>query len=472
MSSDSFMANLQQVQLNLPVFDANWAASIQAHVAQHTDRINDTSASIIHHAMGSFMEAFKTYHLETMQVLASHIATVATEIQGQAPVKAEFEITQALVQTNTALLNHLNHQVQQLPISQGQGGSRQPKIGEPLEYHGSEGKISFEEWLDKITLWLVHERIVTDKQRIAVAVGKLSGPAAKYMKPWIKELGKDNTLGTWEQFVRELETQYGQRDEKEGAKKELTALFNNKNLAQKNFVKYAEHFRTLGRISGYEDNLLIDKLDNVVEHDLCLVLVGYKTNNTYPEGWMEYLDMLLHLYKQIHPEKAEGRIFSKGNEDDSVPMDIDSSEKKKKFKKKGKEVNSTNKDTKEKYCHICKMQNHSTEDCRYNGKNAGKQPQTSEKKKEGAEGKKGGMSGPKKKDIRVAEVSDGSDSSDDEDKSPKASSSKTKINSAELKTAYIKEVDSDDEPLDSPPSFGKGKGKKSLGAKDFLRRTM
>ncbi len=57
--------------------------------------------------------------------------------------------------------------------------------------------------------------------------------------------GKD--LGTWKGFIDELAQIYGQRDDKEGAKKEITAFFTNKDLVFKDFVKYVERFRTLGQ---------------------------------------------------------------------------------------------------------------------------------------------------------------------------------------------------------------------------------
>ena len=66
----------------------------------------------------------------------------------------------------------------------------------------------------------------------------------------------------------------GQRDDKEGAKKEITALFNNKDLAAKDFIKYAERFRTLGRLTGYDNELLIDKLREVIHRDMRIALVG------------------------------------------------------------------------------------------------------------------------------------------------------------------------------------------------------
>ena len=56
-----------------------------------------------------------------------------------------------------------------------------------------------------------------------------------------EDLSKANH-NTWGDFAQELKNIYGQRDDKEGAKKELTALWVNKDLARKNFIKYTERY--------------------------------------------------------------------------------------------------------------------------------------------------------------------------------------------------------------------------------------
>jgi len=48
------------------------------------------------------------------------------------------------------------------------------------------------------------------------------------------------SVGSWGDFAQELKNTYEQRDDKERAKKELIALWVSKDLAKKNFVKYAE----------------------------------------------------------------------------------------------------------------------------------------------------------------------------------------------------------------------------------------
>ncbi|KAF7964440.1 hypothetical protein HWV62_7972 [Athelia sp. TMB] len=370
----------------------------------------------------------------------------------------------------------------QLPVSaQSSGGTRQPKIGEPPEFNGTDGKVKFQEWMNKIQLWVVHENIVTDKHRITVAMNKLSGSAAQYMEPWIEKLTSGKTIGSWDEFVHELVIQYGQRDEKEGAKKELTALFINTDLAHKNFVKYAEKFRTLGRISGYEDSLLIDKLSQVIEKDMCLALIGYKSGNNIPTKWGEYLDLLLEIFKDVHPDKAQGRIFGR-DKGPSDAMDVDSVETKtskgKKGKGKAKEQINNNGEKKEKFCHICNRPSHNTIDCDNNAKGPNYKPRSDDKKgdkKKSPEDKK--KSGKTHK-IRSAETKQSSDSSDSEDDTPRASTSK-EINSAEIdhpkirELSYSEELTSDDEPFVPQSVSDWSKGKKKVSRKQgFSRRHM
>lgn len=201
--------------------------------------------------------------------LALFVDTHATE-NDLVNLRDQAQADSILLHAIAPTVNNLSTQLNQMPLSSQTGGhsGRKPKIGEPPEFNGVDGKVTFHEWLNKIDLWIVHEDIVTDRHRITVAMNRLTGAASKYMEPWIKTLTSGGIIGTWAEFVNELNAQYGQHDDKEGAKKELTALFNNKDLATKNFIKYDERFRTLGRITGYDDELLIDKLDHVIEKDM------------------------------------------------------------------------------------------------------------------------------------------------------------------------------------------------------------
>ena len=83
-----------------------------------------------------------------------------------------------------------------------------------------------------------------------MALSKLQGPAHRYMEAYFIKVEKREDLGSWKDFVDELAQIYGQRDEKLAAKDELEALCKNHQLAEKDFIKYAECFRTLARIAG------------------------------------------------------------------------------------------------------------------------------------------------------------------------------------------------------------------------------
>jgi len=60
------------------------------------------------------------------------------------------------------------------------------------------------------------------------------------MKLYYDKVQAEQGIGSWGNFAQELKNIYRQRDNKEGAKKELMVLWVNKDLAKKNFVKYAE----------------------------------------------------------------------------------------------------------------------------------------------------------------------------------------------------------------------------------------
>ncbi|EED81932.1 predicted protein [Postia placenta Mad-698-R] len=322
---------------------------------------------------------------------------------------------------------HIIVQNQQALVDSYNGHSRQPKIGEPPAFKGSEDKTKLEEWLDLIVLWCEHEGVATDKQRIVTALSKLQGPAHQYMKSYYVKMREGKDLGTWKAFVAELAQIYRQCNDKEGAKKEITALFINKDLASKDFVKYAERFRTLGRLTEYDDSLLIDKLREVIPRDMRLVLAR-KDESTLPKDWTLFLDILLNINKIVNPEKAQGSVFKNSGSDNggAVPMDIDSAEKSKskgKGKGKAKDAEATSTEAK-KYCVICKSKTHNTDDCYKLAKNADKRPNTQGDGARKAQGGSGNPAAKKAKKTRVIQVKL-TDSEDDTPPSAKAMSANT-----------------------------------------------
>ena len=79
-----------------------------------------------------------------------------------------------------------------------------------------------------------------DDQKIIYALTHLCAPASTYIKSYYDKVQAGLSIGSWGNFAQELKNIYRQWDDKERVKKKLTALWVNKDLARKNFVKYAE----------------------------------------------------------------------------------------------------------------------------------------------------------------------------------------------------------------------------------------
>jgi len=84
--------------------------------------------------------------------------------------------------------------------------------------------------------------IIRDDQKIMCALTCLHTPASTYIKVYFDKVQSGENLGSWGDFAQELKNIYGQRDDKEGAKKKLIALWVNRDLAKKNFVKYVKRY--------------------------------------------------------------------------------------------------------------------------------------------------------------------------------------------------------------------------------------
>jgi len=142
------------------------------------------------------------------------------------------------------------------------------KVSEPPTFAGSENKMHLHNWLSQIALYCSASSITVDDQKIVYALTRLYTPTSTYMKSYYDKVQAGQSVGSWGDFVQELKNICRQRDDKEGAKKELTALWVNKDLAKKNFVKYAERYRTLARIVNYSDEVHIDKMKKVIPDKL------------------------------------------------------------------------------------------------------------------------------------------------------------------------------------------------------------
>ena len=175
---------------------------------------------------------------------------------------------------------HLRGELTRLP---GGNIASKTKMPEPPTFAGSENKMHVHDWLSQIALYCLASGIISENQKIICALTRLHAPASIYMKSYYDKVQVGLNVGSWGDFAQELKNIYGQWDDKKGAKKELTALWVNKDLARKNFVKYAEQYRTLARIVNYSNEVYIDKMKEVIPDELRNALVIYEITNESPK---------------------------------------------------------------------------------------------------------------------------------------------------------------------------------------------
>jgi len=210
------------------------------------------------------------------------------------------------IATLEAEVTRLQGELTRLP---GGNIASKAKVLEPPTFIGSENKMHLHDWLSQIALYCSASNIIADNQKIVYALTRLHAPASTYIKSYYDKVQAGQGVGSWGDFVQKLKNIYGQRDDKEGAKKELMALWVNKDLAKKNFIKYAERYRTLARIVNYSNEIHIDKMKEVIPDELQNALVIYEITNQCPKTWNDYLKLLMQAYKALHPDKAQGAIF-------------------------------------------------------------------------------------------------------------------------------------------------------------------
>ena len=86
------------------------------------------------------------------------------------------------------------------------------------------------DWLSQIALYCLASGIIADNQKIVCTLTRLRAPASTYIKSYYDKVQTGQGVGSWSDFAQELKNIYGQRDDKEEAKKELMALWVNKDL--------------------------------------------------------------------------------------------------------------------------------------------------------------------------------------------------------------------------------------------------
>jgi len=106
----------------------------------------------------------------------------------------------------------------------GRNIASKAKVPEPPIFAGSENKMHLHDWLSQITLYCSVFSIIANDQKIICALTRLRASTSTYMKSYYDKVQAGQDVGSWGDFAQELKNIYKQRDDKKGAKKELTAL--------------------------------------------------------------------------------------------------------------------------------------------------------------------------------------------------------------------------------------------------------
>jgi len=134
------------------------------------------------------------------------------------------------IATLEAEVTHFQGELTRLP---GGNIASKTKVPEPPTFAGSENKMYLHDWLSQIALYCSASGIIADDQKIIYTLTRLRTPTSTYMKSYYDKVQAKQGVGSWGDFAQELKNIYGQRDDKEEAKKELTVLWVNKDLVKK-----------------------------------------------------------------------------------------------------------------------------------------------------------------------------------------------------------------------------------------------
>jgi len=202
----------------------NWEALVRDGVSAEATNFDEVEMRMLRNA-----------HMGTLHVLKSYIDQILNGAINH--YNGALTIAYNKIVALEAQVTHLQGELTRLPG--GNVGSK-AKVPEPPTFAGSENKMHLHDWLSQIAFNCLASGITLDSQKIVCALTRLRAPASTYMKSHFDKVQAGSDVGSWGDFAQELKNIYGQRDDKEGAKKELTALWVNKDLVKKNFVKYAE----------------------------------------------------------------------------------------------------------------------------------------------------------------------------------------------------------------------------------------
>ena len=246
-------------------------------------------------------------------------------------------------------------------------GPAKPKLSEPPIFSGSDGKIKFTEWMDKILIWIDYQELKNDKDKITLASARLTGAATKYVLPWTKKIISGKPVD-WDEFIKDLKRIYGQRNTEEGHKEEFDEFVKDTGAARRDFISHMEKFRTLAELSQYDDKYIINKLNKLLDSQTRVVIITSQTNakNTFPTKWREYLEKVVEIHKAFKTARED--VYDEVKREPKEQKSDDPKPKKKPTTRNtvpsrtypARENSARRTD---KWCTRCERNNHNTDEC-------------------------------------------------------------------------------------------------------------
>jgi len=221
------MSTFTNFTVTVPFVDfsaENWEALVRDSTNPENTSWDEVEMLMLRNAHRGTTHTFKNYVDQVLNGAINHYNGALTTAYNR-------------IATLEAEVIRLRGELTRLP---GGNIASKAKVLEPPTFADSENKMHLHDWLSQIALYCSASGITMDDQKIMCALTRLRAPASTYMKSYYDKVQAGQSVGSWGDFAQELKNIYGQRDDKKGAKKELMVLWVNKDLAKKNFVKYAE----------------------------------------------------------------------------------------------------------------------------------------------------------------------------------------------------------------------------------------
>ena len=259
--------------------------------------------------------------IDSLDQTRQHLATQIAEAQTQNRVLQS--AMQALQQEN----ENLKMLVQQ-GTSGGNVGLSQslfPTMKEPDTFNGDKAS-KLDDWLESMALWLRHRGVTNDEKKIETAMTYLRGSAKKVMQEYFDKVADSKPLGTWTNFVNDLQKGFQQTDKKDRARAEFEQLVSKKGTNEKTFNEFAARFRSLARQTGFSNEELLVKAYAHTPRAAADVLAarGRAQWATTWDGWLRDVQEILQDQRLLTGTVLSGQPHSSKDPD---AMDVDALKK-------------------------------------------------------------------------------------------------------------------------------------------------